>query len=318
LINAGPEKYQFDTDGFLTKKITSSGTLTTSYSSNGRLLSVSLPTSTLISYDHDPMGRRIAKRVNGSITEKYLWKDDVTLLAVYDGNNNLIMSFTYADGRMPVSMNYGISTYYLAFDQVGTLRMVTDASGLILKRIDYDSFGSIINDTNPTMNIPFGFAGGLHDRDTGLVRFGVRDYDPTLGRWTAKDPIDFKGEDINLYKYVLNDPIGKIDVSGLYPGPCGNQDHTWVPDNPYWVFDFTEPCQNHDDCYGCQGQESNYSKSKCDFRFWLDMQKVCAKYIFNPHLFLLCQTAANQYYNAVFWGANSAFENARNEKCNCR
>ena len=35
-----------------------------------------------------------------------------------------------------------------------------------------------------------------------LVRFGARDYDPTIGRWTAKDPIDFAGGDTNLYGYV--------------------------------------------------------------------------------------------------------------------
>jgi len=29
---------------------------------------------------------------------------------------------------------------------------------------------------------PFGFAGGLYDRDTNLVRFGARDYDPETGR----------------------------------------------------------------------------------------------------------------------------------------
>ncbi len=71
----------------------------------------------------------------------------------------------------------------------------------------YDSFGSIINDTNLTLRIPFGFGGGLHDRDTNLVRFGARDYDPALGRWTAKDPIDFAGGDLNLYGYVLSDPV---------------------------------------------------------------------------------------------------------------
>jgi RHS repeat-associated protein len=38
-------------------------------------------------------------------------------------------------------------------------------------------------------NQPFGFAGGLYDADTGLVRFGARDYDAYTGRWTAKDPI---------------------------------------------------------------------------------------------------------------------------------
>ncbi|MCB9610787.1 MAG: hypothetical protein H6716_29655, partial [Polyangiaceae bacterium] len=36
--------------------------------------------------------------------------------------------------------------------------------------------------------VPFGFAGGIHDADTGLVRFGARDYDAVTGRWTSKDP----------------------------------------------------------------------------------------------------------------------------------
>ena len=75
--------------------------------------------------------------------------------------------------------------------------------------------GSIISDTNPAIHIPFGFADGLHDRDTGLIRFGARDYDPTLGRWTAKDPIDFAGGDANLYGYVQNDPVNFIDLFGL-------------------------------------------------------------------------------------------------------
>ena len=60
-----------------------------------------------------------------------------------------------------------------------------------------------------------GFAGGLNDRDTGLVRFGYRDYDPDIGRWTAKDPILFAGGDTDLYGYVLNDPINFIDANGL-------------------------------------------------------------------------------------------------------
>lgn len=104
---------------------------------------------------------------------------------------------------------------FLLSDQVGTLRAVADTSGNIVKRIDYDSFGNIIADSNPTFTVPLGFAGGLHDRDTGLVRFGARDYDPAIGRWTAKDPLDFGGGDTNLYGYVMNDPINFIDPSGL-------------------------------------------------------------------------------------------------------
>ncbi len=96
------------------------------------------------------------------------------------------------------------------------MRIVADASGNVIKRIDYDCFGSILADTNPAFEIPFGFAGGLHDRDTGLVRFGCRDYDPETGRWTAKDPIGFAGGDTDLYGYCLNDPVNFVDPDGLF------------------------------------------------------------------------------------------------------
>jgi RHS repeat-associated protein len=97
---------------------------------------------------------------------------------------------------------------------VGSLRVVADGFGNVEKRIDYDSFGNIINDKNPSFETPFGFAGGLHDRETGLVRFGYRDYDPDVGRWTAKDPIGFWGADVDLYGSSLNDPVNRIDPEG--------------------------------------------------------------------------------------------------------
>ena len=66
----------------------------------------------------------------------------------------------------------------------------------------------------PATRSPLGFAGGLTDADTGLVLFGARDFDPTLGRWIAKDPIGFAGGDVNLYGYCLGDPVGLVDPSG--------------------------------------------------------------------------------------------------------
>ena len=63
---------------------------------------------------------------------------------------------------------------------------------------------------------PFGFAGGLYDPDTKLVRFGLRDYDAFTGRWTAKDPIRFRAGDVNLFGYLMNDPVNFIDPYGLW------------------------------------------------------------------------------------------------------
>jgi RHS repeat-associated protein len=75
---------------------------------------------------------------------------------------------------------------------------------------------------------PFGFAGGLYDEQTKLIRFGSRDYSANEGRWTTKDPIGFNGGVSNLYEYVVNDPINIVDVFGLqweYSQSTGNLDY---------------------------------------------------------------------------------------------
>ncbi|MDF1594107.1 MAG: peptidoglycan DD-metalloendopeptidase family protein [Desulfobacterales bacterium] len=239
LLTVDAVNYQYDLDGFLTTRTNGADVTTYDYSSRGGLLSVSLPDNRFIEYVHDPLWRRIAKKVNGSIVEKYLWQGLTRLLAVYDGSNNLLMRFEYADARMPVAASIAGATYYLTYDQVGSLRIVANASGSVVKRIDYDSFGNIVADSNPAFIIPFGFAGGFYDIDTGHVRFGYRDYDPDIGRWTAKDPLLFEGEDTDLYGYVLNDPVNLIDpwgLEGYWPtdsqtvtspfGPRGGGPHT--------------------------------------------------------------------------------------------
>jgi len=215
LLTAGNVTYTYDPDGFLATRTEAGHTTTYTYTARGELTRVALPDGRIIKYVYDPQGRRIAKKVGGEVVEKYQWLGQTTLLAVYDGSDALKWRFEYADGRMPVSaVNSAGTRHYLLFDQVGTPLAVTDAAGAIIKRLDHDTFGRRLLDTNPTLAIPFGFAGGLCDTDTGLVRFGARDYDPETGRWTALDPIGFSGKDTDLFGYCVNDPVNRIDPSG--------------------------------------------------------------------------------------------------------
>jgi len=150
------------------------------------------------------------------VTEKYLWLNKTTLLATYDKDDVLLQRYQYTDGNTPDSYTQSGATYYIITDHLGSPRAVTDAAGAIVKKLDYDSFGNVISDSNPGLSIPFGFAGGLWDVDTGLVRFGFRDYDADTGRWTARDPIGFAAGDTNLYGYTSNDPVNFVDPSGLF------------------------------------------------------------------------------------------------------
>ena len=72
-----------------------------------------------------------------------------------------------------------------------------------VKHLWYDSFGNRYQDTRPELYMPIGFAGGLLGKDTGLVRFGYRDYDPFTGRFTGPDPLGDTGGDHDLYDYCV-------------------------------------------------------------------------------------------------------------------
>ncbi len=82
----------------------------------------------------------------------------------------------------------------------------------------YSAFGEVTGAGLDWM--PFGFAGGIYDGDSGLIRFGARDYDAVVGRWTAKEPLRFLAAD-NLYVYVLNDPVNFLGSTGLNPQGAG-------------------------------------------------------------------------------------------------
>ena len=95
----------------------------------------------------------------------------------------------------------------------------------VLLQAQYDAWGNVTSYSVQGIEqgtdlsawpLPHGFAGGLLDVDTGLLRFGARDYDPSVGRWTAKDPILFEGGQANLWVYVGNDPVNDIDPRGEF------------------------------------------------------------------------------------------------------
>jgi len=154
-------------------------------------------------------------RVNGAVTQNWIYKDGLAPAAETDGGTNIISFFVY--GTSALSPDYMVRegvTYRLIRDFVGSVRLVVNAAtGDIAQRLDYDSFGNIIADTNPGFQ-PFGFKSGLYDPDTGLVHFGARWYDPETGRWIAKDPILLAGG-LNLYAFCGNYPVNFSDPWGL-------------------------------------------------------------------------------------------------------
>jgi RHS repeat-associated protein len=199
--------YTYSANGELATKSGNGQTIHYTYDVAGNLRTVLFPDSLQIDYVIDAANRRVGKKVNGVLVQGYLYKDGLSPVAELDGAGNVTTLFVYGSRlTVPAYMVQDGVTYRLFTDHLGSVRLVVNtADGLIAQRIDYDAFGCVILDTNPGLQ-PFGFAGGLYDSQTGLIRFGARDYDPETGRWTSKDPAGFSGGDTNLYGYVVNDP----------------------------------------------------------------------------------------------------------------
>jgi RHS repeat-associated protein len=207
LATRGATTYGFNADGLLSAR----GAQTFAYSARGELLQAGG-----VGYVYDGLGRRTG-RTQGADTTQYLYGNpgDPLQITAVRAASGVLSSYYYDEDGLLYALERDGARYYVATDQVGSPRVVTDATGAVVKTLVYDSFGVVSSDSDPSFELPFGFAGGLSDPVTGLVHFGFRDYEPESGRWTARDPILFGGGQANLYVYAGGDPVGQRDPSGL-------------------------------------------------------------------------------------------------------
>jgi RHS repeat-associated protein len=214
LLSYGGCTYHYKADGSLQTKTCPDGSTTYDYDPFGNLRGVTLANGTAITYLIDGQNRRVGKKVNGALVESFLYEDDLGRVGWYDGTGGLKAQFFFdIQGEAPAYMIKAGQSYKFVRDQVGSVREAIASDGSIAARLDFDEFGNALSDSVPGFQ-PFGFAGGLRDLDTGLTRFGTRDYDPGTGRWTARDPLRFGGGLVNLYSYVGGDPINLADPMG--------------------------------------------------------------------------------------------------------
>jgi len=215
LVTAGSTNCTYSSNGELLQKQQGTDTTALTYNGLGLLKKVVMPSGKIIEYLLDGEGRRIGKKVNGTLAQGWLYKDALAPVAAVDANGTLQQRYVFASrSQVPDFMTQGTNTYRIIADERGSVRLAVDTStGEVKQRLDYDAWGNVTQNSNPGFQ-PFGFAGGLYDSDTGLVHFGVREYDSTVGRWLSKDPILFNGGQANIYVYVGNDPVNYFDPVG--------------------------------------------------------------------------------------------------------
>jgi len=188
-----------------------------SYDANGRMKSVTTAGgASLGESTYDGLGQRV--RTTSSAGAR---------VYVYDAFGRVVAEYA-SDTAAPAG---GLK--YVASDSQGSTRVVTDAGGEVLARMDYAPFGEELSAGigSRTQGQKYGVMEGTRQRYTGLERDAVTGLDHTLwrkyesksGRWTSPDPYGGSmsvadPQSFNRYAYVQNDPVNFIDPSGLMRG----------------------------------------------------------------------------------------------------
>ncbi|WP_413943308.1 RHS repeat domain-containing protein [Bdellovibrio sp. HCB-162] len=186
------------------------------YDPNGHAKSVRLSSGQIIQYRLDSLGRRVEESLDGLSVMRNIYAGDGRIIAQYDEQKRSFKEFVHAtNSNSPDYMLFKARAYRIIKDHLGSPRLVVGVDdGTIVQEVKYDSWGKVLSDTNIGLQ-PYSFAGGISNRKTHFLKFGARDYDPEVGRWTSKDPILFNGGDTNLFGYAANDPVNFIDPTGL-------------------------------------------------------------------------------------------------------
>lgn len=151
---------------------------------------------------------------------------------VVDTNRELsqVLSETNESGAITAHYVYGLGLaykvmpdgthYYYHFDAIGSTVAMTDDSRRIVNSYAYDPFGRVTNSVEGVAN-PFQFVGryGVMQESNGLTFMRARYYAPDIGVFTREDPVQSSiqvTQNLNLYSYVNNNPLTRIDPDGLF------------------------------------------------------------------------------------------------------
>ena len=203
--------------GVTTNGTTCSGSILTSFTYNAlnqlvQLDKTNQPTQT---YAYDDQGRRIKKSLGGIVTQ-YL-HDGMNIHGEYTSWSKANAITTHGpsidDPLVRITAN---DTRYYHKGGLGSIVATTNPTGTVTGTASYDAWG---NTSSSTGNIPqYGYTGREPD-ETGLIYYRARYYDPTMGRFTQRDPIGFKG---GMNQYAYGDPVNYTDPTGndnlLYHG----------------------------------------------------------------------------------------------------
>ena len=172
---------------------------------------MALPNGNTVSYGYDALGRRASRTQNGIKTDYLYDGADVVADKVGTTVTAEYLNGAGTDEKLRQVTGTGTSLYFVS-DHLGSTTALTNASGNVVERINYEAFGA----HNQSSSTRYTYTGREDDETTGLMHYRARWYDPAMGRFVSEDPIGLAGG-INLYRYVDNNPTNFVDPTGNNP-----------------------------------------------------------------------------------------------------
>ncbi len=167
-------------------------------------------------FGYDGMGRRVRtiEKENGVVTsdQRQVWLG-LELAEDRDTATGQTMKRFFPQGEQ-IASGPASGAYYYTRDHLGSIRELTDATGTVRARYDYDPWGRRTK-IEGDVDASFGFTGHYHHQASGLALAAFRAYDADLGRWLSRDPLE-EADGINLFAYVGNSVTRIIDPLGLF------------------------------------------------------------------------------------------------------
>lgn len=231
LATSPDETFEFDAAGRLRVRMTSLGARTAyEYDAEGQLVQVDLPDGRVVRYTLDALGRPIARDVDDARSDAWLYDPlgrPAAHTRYHDGAAQTSFLVYADDGYFPAYLEQAGERYALVWDLQRNLRALVHAeSGVVRRGYRYDPWGRVVEEVrrdaagaaadDDELAFALGFAGGLVDGDTGLVRLGARWYAPELRRFLSRDPSILGRAQWNMYAYAHNNPINYLDDNGRF------------------------------------------------------------------------------------------------------
>ncbi|WP_210429395.1 RHS repeat-associated core domain-containing protein [Paenibacillus dendritiformis] len=193
-----------------------SGTTSYAYDAFNRTAQVEKPDGSYVRHDYDPEGLRSGICENG-VTSRFVF-DGWNMLNELDEEWNAKASYVRGHELLAQVDGLGDAYYYLN-NQHGDVVHITNRLGGIVNSYVYDAFGHTLSATEGIPN-RFRYAGEQFDPVTQQYYLRARFYNPVIARFTQED--EYRGDGLNLYAYVGNNPIKYVDPSGYSCEEKGN------------------------------------------------------------------------------------------------